>query len=414
MKARARVVSFVLFSLFLWVNSSAVAEDVHLRAAGPSGIGYIGLYYGLVNPTGGAWYEAEDLMGSPSTTWLAVADTGASATILGKSTQDAYAAGTPIPLQPYPAVKFSDIGFGGTEDFAVTHSLQVMIAGQKAAAGDTENHSLYTAYTPPMTLAAARDYIGGGVEIPLIGTIDLDIVGTSTLQGQVLRVDPHSWDALRLVFMTMAGSLGQTPPPAGGNVLYVPMTMQNFFTGPQEAEVGANPMLAMKIRRTASDAFAERSALFDTGSPANFVSESFAIAAGIDTSGAPEETITVSGVGGAPVTRPGWYVDALALELAAGREGDDLAIGNTVVFVIPDANMPGGLDAILGNGAFSDHMSLVGMTPIVTKTDIVEWYVDMRDDNNAFLVVVVPEPASAILMLLGAVAIIRRRVNRDK
>ncbi len=113
-------------------------------------------------------------------------------------------------------------------------------------------------------------------------------------------------------------------------------------------------------------------------------------------------TIPVLGVVGAPTTRDGWYVEALALELGAGRAGDDLVIGNTAVFVIPDADMPGGLHAILGNGILSPSYEF-------TDTTVAEWYVDMRDDNNAYLVVVVPEPASAVLLLSGGIMVMFRR-----
>lgn len=399
MKTRARTAVLGLSGLIFLISNSAIAENVHLQAAGPIGLGYIGMYYGLTNPSDGNWYEAsvDDYMGGfdTSTTWLAVVDTGASASILGKSTQDAYAAGTPIPLQPYPDVKFTDVGFGGTADFAVTESVQVMIAGQKAAAGDTENHAYYSAYTPAITMAAARDFIGGGAT-------DMDIIGTSILQGQVLQVDPHNLEFLRWTLFTMAGSLDYTPPPAGGGVLYVPMAMQGFFAEAPSVDVGEHPMLPIKIRRTAADAFAERQALFDTGSQVNFVSESFALEAGIDTSAPADLTIPVLGVGGAATTRDGYYVDAMALELGAGREGDQLLIANTAVFVIPDADMPGGLDAILGNGILSPSADLV-------DTTVAEWYVDMRDGNDAWLIVVVPEPATVSLLLFGTLAILRRR-----
>ncbi len=391
MKARARAAVLVLSGLVFLINTSALAEDIHLQAAGPIGLGYVGMYYGLVNPVGGAWYEGEDWEGSPSTTWLAVVDTGASACILGKSTQEAYDAGTPIPLQP-PDVKFSDVGFGGTVDFAVTQSVQVMLAGQKAAEGDTGNPALYSAYSPAIAMAAASDYIGGG-------SMDFDIIGTSILQGQVLQVDPHHLEFLRWMLITMAGSLVQSPPPPSGNVLYVPLTMQDFFSGPQNVDVGEHPMLPMKIRRTAGDVFAERQALFDTGSPVNFVSETFAAEAGIDTSAPADLTITVSGVGGAQEMRPGWYVDALALKLD-DTDGDLLIITNTAVFVIPD--MPGGLDAILGNGILSPSSEF-------TDTTVAEWYVDMRDGGAAYLVVVIPEPTGIVLLIAAFPSLLRRR-----
>ncbi len=401
MKARARVAVLILSGLILWVNASAVAEDVQLQAAGPIGLAYVGMYYGLTDLSD-KWYVAENLVGSPSTTWHALVDTGASATILGRTTQAAYAAGTAIPMQPYPDVKFSDVGFGGAVDFAVTQSVQVMLAGQKAAEGDTENHSLYTVHTPAMTLAAARSHIGGGA-------IDFDIIGTSILQGQVLRVDPHSLEVLRqmLPMLTMSGSLGQSPPLARDGVFYVPMTMQDFCPGTPSVDVGEHPMVPIHVRKDASDPFAVQSALFDTGSPVNFISASFAADAGIDLENdTPFDTIPISGIGGGQTECPGYYVDALALELGAGRGGDKLVISKTAVFVISDAEMPGGLKAILGNGIFSHSSEGI-------KTTVVEWYVDMRDGSEN-LIIVIPEPGSAILMLLGAVAIIRRRVNRRR
>ena len=65
------------------------AEDARLRAAGPVGVGYVGMYYGLTD-LNGSWYVGSDYFGFPSKTWMAVADTGGSACILGTTTQWAY------------------------------------------------------------------------------------------------------------------------------------------------------------------------------------------------------------------------------------------------------------------------------------------------------------------------------------
>jgi len=366
----------------------APAGDVALAAPGPMGLAYVGLYYGLVDPSDGSWYVGEDLLfGLDSPTWMAVVDTGASASILGVTTQAAYVAGgDAIPMQPYPAVKFTDVGFGGTADFKVTADLRMMVAPLDTP--DPDDTSAYTACepiagptSPPLNMAGAIDPVGGG-------DIDVDIIGQSILQGRLLHVDPHTYEFLRWMLFAMYGSLS-TPAPAATDprALYVPVTMQDFFSGPQAADVGEHPMLNVSIRRDAADPPATRLAVFDSGSPNNFVAESFAVAAGIDTTSTPDLTLTVSGVGTGTSVRPGWRVDTLALDLGRGREGDQLLIGNTAVFVIPDAEMPAGLDAILGNGVFSSSNDL-------GETSLVEWYVDQRDDDDACIILVFPDPVA--------------------
>ena len=143
-------------------------------------------------------------------------------------------------------------------------------------------------------------------------------------------------------------------------------------------------MLPIHVRHEAEDPYATLTALFDSGSPVHFVSSSFAVAAGIDPNGPYDMTITVQGIGPGQDVRPGFYVDALTLDLGGGRAGDQFVISNTAVFVIPDEAMPGDLDAILGNGAFSPSSELV-------DTTLSDWYVDTRDGENACIVLVGPE-----------------------
>jgi len=387
---RRIVTAAVGWVVLLGMGGPLGADDVHLAAAGPMGLGYVGLLYGLADPASGQWYVGSDLFGSDSRTWVGVADTGSSATLLGVSTQDAYVAydGVGLPLEPYPQVQFGDEGFGGTETFAVTEPIQIRIADFKTAfdSGNLEDPALFSAYgpvggpEPPATrMGAARELIGGG----FFG-VDFDILGMSVMQGRVLAVDPHYLETLRLFLFVMAGSLERTPPrPSNPYALYVPVELVSFFEDPQPVDVGAHPMLPMHLRRGPSDPLVARTALFDSGSPVNFVSESFAAEAGIDLNSTPELTIPVTGVGGVQVTRPGWYVDTLGLELGKLHAGDMLLVGNTAVFVIPDEEMPGGLDAILGNGVFSPSSDLA-------DTSVVEWYVDTRHPEESYLIVVVP------------------------
>ena len=368
------------------------AEDARLRAAGPVGLGYVGMYYGLTD-LNGSWYVGSDYFGFPSKTWMAVADTGGSACILGTTTQWAYKEwdGQGIPLQLYPDVKFTDEGFGGMVDFAVTEAVRLMIGDFRTVdvAPNPEDPDLYTAYgqvggpqPPSVHLAAALEPIGGG-------DIDFEIIGMSVMQGRVLHVDPHYLQLLRLMLFVMGGSLEQTPPPpTHPRAMFIPVTMQDFFAEPQPVEVGEHPMLPVHIRHEADDPFATRTALFDTGSPVNFVTESFAVEAGIDLNSAPDLTIELIGLGPGQQERPGWCVDALALDLGNGREGDQLVITNTAVFTIPDGSMPGGLDAILGCGPFSPSMWF-------EDTPVLEWYVDTRDPDNAYIIVVPAKPGDA-------------------
>ncbi|GAG08234.1 unnamed protein product, partial [marine sediment metagenome] len=194
-------------------------------------------------------------------------------------------------------------------------------------------------------------------------------------------------ESMRLFFVVSAGTMDAPLPPASDpRAVTVPMTLHDFFDGEsQTVDVAANPVLPMHVRATPTDDYATRPAIFDSGSTVNFVSESFAIEAGIDTNSAPDLTITVGGVGDEVVTRYGWYVDALALELGAGREGEKLLITNTAVFVIPDEQMPGELQAILGSGVFgpgtTDPLSWPEDTPVL------EWFVDLRTDEPALVIV---------------------------
>ena len=107
-------------------------------------------------------------------------------------------------------------------------------------------------------------------------------------------------------------------------------------------------------------------------------------------------------------------MDALALELGPGREGDRLIIGNTAVFVIPDDEMPGELDAVLGTSAFSPFVSLIDL--ILEDTIVDDWYVDTRDSANSYLIIVVPEPTSLVLLACGTLVLAarRRRFSNDK
>ncbi len=392
---RSRCAAAVVAVLLLACGAGR-AEDAYLRTAGPYGVAYVGFYYGLTD-LNGSWYVGEDFFGGESRAWMAVVDTGGSATILGKSTQDAYKAynGVGLPMQPWPQVQFIDEGFGGTVSFAVTQPLRVVIADFKTAneSPNPEDPSLYSPYGPSeMKLAASRDYIGGG-----LFDIDFDIIGMSAIEGQVLQVDPHYLEYVRLLLLGMAGSLERPPPPPDHpRALYVPLTLHDFFNGePQTADVGRNPVLPVHLRHSPSDPYATAAmALFDTGSGSNFISESLATAAGIDVNSPADLSIVLSGIGGGEVIRPGWYVDALAMDLGNGREGDRLVFTDTAVFVLPDEEMPGGLEAIVGNGLLSPATDdqFFGFPQ---DTALLEWYVDMRDPDNGYLILVPAKPGDA-------------------
>ncbi|HET6430151.1 MAG TPA: hypothetical protein VFJ30_17175, partial [Phycisphaerae bacterium] len=124
---------------------AARAADVYVQASGPIGAAYVGILYGLTDPADGSWYSAT-IDGWPepivSTSWTAIVDTGASACLIGTTTQGLYAdEGNPIPVTP--GVTWQDEGFGGTADFAVSEPVRMMIADFSLMEGDTEDHSQY-------------------------------------------------------------------------------------------------------------------------------------------------------------------------------------------------------------------------------------------------------------------------------
>ena len=373
------------------VSGTALAGDVTLDTAGPIGSCYVEMYYGLVDG-GGGWVAGSDFFGDPSTTWTAIVDTGASAFVMSDSVRQAYAAGgNPVPLQA--GLTFDDTGFGGSEQFLVTAGLNVMVApgGEYA---NTEDHTPYRPYAPlgqTQTVMAVRQTAGE--------FIDPDILGMSLLEGRVLHVQPNAAYLSPSFLVMMPGSLEDPAPAAGSGALFVPVALQHFLPLPQTVDIGRHPVLPMRVRAAAADDFASRSAIFDSGSPVNFVSESFALEAGIDLS-SPDLSIPVGGIGPESTWRDGYYVDAVALALGNGREGDSLLLGNSAVFVIPDDEMPaypgpGGetlhLEAILGNGVFSPGQDDLFSFDI-NDSPFTEWYVDTRDPDHSYIVLVAPLP----------------------
>ncbi|MHC4716652.1 MAG: hypothetical protein ACYS5V_06760, partial [Planctomycetota bacterium] len=65
------------------------------------------------------------------------------------------------------------------------------------------------------------------------------------------------------------------------------------------------------------------------------------------------------------------------------------------VFVIPDEYMPGGLEAILGNGLFGPGMDSTGGM-MIYDSPFPEWYVDTRDGDNARLIVMLDGLATVV------------------
>jgi len=202
----------------------------------------------------------------------------------------------------------------------------------------------------------------------------------SVLEGRLLHVDTRNVETVRYLFYATYGSLTHPDPPADDpRNIRLPVTMTPFFDTPQPVDVGNHPMLPVTVRRGQGQG-ASAMAFFDSGSPVNFVSESFAAEAGVDVNSAPELSVTVSGVGGGVITRYGWYVDSLALDMAAPRN-DQLVVSNTGVFVIPDEEMPGGLEFIMGNGVFGPAQ--YSQDPFENPNDspFLEWYLDTREGD---------------------------------
>ena len=270
---------------------------------------------------------------APNFTIEAFLDTGASGTMLAKSTADAL--GVRAAKVGGKAVTFSDVGVAGKEAFGVTEPLRVR---QAEYSGRTEGNDL-GAYSPPGPAAPLKIRNAGGLLEEMTGA--LDIAGTPLMAGRVMVVDCRpvaQYDKLRTRLLSPGDR--DIPKPTAR----VPLTMVDFDRFTQTEPIGApkvdsapNPMIgphpfrkndaAKPVTITHHGKSATLTMLLDTGSAATMISVAKAKAIGIEIGddariknvpAKDQFSLPIGGIGGSADV-PGCFIDGLALPVLAGE-----------------------------------------------------------------------------------------------
>ncbi|MGC4030407.1 MAG: hypothetical protein QM754_01485 [Tepidisphaeraceae bacterium] len=263
---------------------------------------------------------------APNFTVEAFLDTGASGTMLAKSTADAL--GIKAAVVNGRPVKFYDVGVGGKEEFGVTEPLRLRAAEYS---GKTDGQDLGQ-YSPAGAPAALKIRAAGGLLESLTG--EIDIAGTPLMQGRVMLVDCRpiaQYDKLRT---TLVNPGDKSIPKADARV---PLTMVDFArfteTEPKSSvnvDNAPNPMIgphpfqrdaARPIVLSHHGKSTNATMLLDTGSAATMISTAKAKELGLtfDEKGritnvpAKEQfSLPIGGIGGSADV-PGCFIDALVL-----------------------------------------------------------------------------------------------------
>lgn len=258
-------------------------------------------------------------------------DTGASGTMLAKSTADAL--GIKAAVAAGRPVKFYDVGVAGKEEFGVTEPLRLRTAEYS---GKTDGQDLGQ-YSPVSAPVALKIRAAGGLLESLTGA--LDIAGTPLMHGRVMVVDCRpvaEYDKLRTtlvkpgdklipkvdtrVLLTMVDFARFTQTEPRGSV--VVDNAPNPMIGPHPFQRDAAKPIVLSHRGKSANA----TMLLDTGSAASMISTAKAKELGLvfDAKGAlanvpakEQFTLPIGGIGGSADV-PGCYIDALVLP-AAGQ-----------------------------------------------------------------------------------------------
>jgi hypothetical protein len=252
------------------------------------------------------------------------------------------------------------------------------------------------------------------------------IAGMPAMAGRVTSVDntPMGADFPEL----MGVDFPDAPPPGAGHRYTMPLTLVEFEQSGQQNPDDPLPVWAplpfvgAELHHdggSVSDSF-----LVDTGAPYSFISSDLAFALGLDANGDgnfDEESVEdrlVGGLSGEFTTAPVLLVDRLDLPT---NEGIDLRLANVPLVVVDvDESIPGilGVD-VLTCGWYDDV--LFGATD---GGAVEQFHFDFRSadalvgemilDLNPDVDVVMPEPASAAMLLFGAVALLKRRGRRAR
>ena len=169
-------------------------------------------------------------------------------------------------------------------------------------------------------------------------------------------------------------------PTTGGSALHVPLSYQNFVTGPVPPSTSTNPTIpgvqVIDSRKPANQQSAPTNWLFDSGAAVTMVGRDLATAIGIKLSTeTPVATTTIMGIGGDLRTINGYQVQELVVPLTGG---DQMVFRNIVVFVPGAGDLPADLPGILGMNLINKSFSGVddwGNYQNLKNSAFSDWYV---------------------------------------
>ena len=259
-------------------------------------------------------------------------DTGASGTMLSKTTADAL--GIKATVVDGKPMTFYDVGVAGKEAFGVTEPLRLRYAEYS---GRTDGTNLGQ-YSKPGAPELMKIRPAGGL-LEMIGGA-LDIAGTPLMVGRVMSVDCRpvaQFDKLRTQLLPPGDR--QIPKPD----VRVPLTMVDFDrftqTEPKHAPkvtsapnpmIGPHPFVKTDAAKPVVITYRGKSAkltmLLDTGAAATMISTVKAKELGLlvgedgklkNVPAKESFTLPIGGIGGSADV-PGCFVDTLTLPAAAG------------------------------------------------------------------------------------------------
>lgn len=299
---------------------------------------------------------------------------------------------------------FSEAGIGGSSMYRVSEVYQLDFAGS-----DGSRRTL-----PDVRMLASDTATLGGWG---------GVLGTPAMLNRVTSLDHVAMETE----LQIGVSFSQTLPAGAGHRYTVPIALTEFPpTGQQNPDdplptYGPLPLVQTTLRSPQTSAGA--SLVVDTGAQYSILSSSLAFSLGLDTDGdgtfdnEAEMFLPVTGAGGEeqlPLLRVG----DLLLPTAEGVE----LLWTDAAMLIADISDGEGttLDGVIGNevltGGWMDRVMGGGSE----QGAIFQAHLDFRDPDNATMLldlnpsldVVVPEPATLGLLLLGAAGVIRRRTSR--
>ena len=294
-------------------------------------------------------------------------DTGASGIVIADSTAKGLKI-TSLKTATNQAVKYEDVGVGGSEQFNVAEPLYVSFAPYSSQT-DGDNESAYCRPSGPLR---AQLKAAGGILDQLTG--GTDIAGMPAMVGRVIVMDcrplakmdkiktslllpgdssiPQTNRAVPLTYVSFARFTKVSPPGAPG-----PSMAANPMIGPDPftARPSAKPVIISYSGKSTS-----LTMLLDTGSTCSMISVKKAAELGIKYAedgttliGAPAQeqfSLDVGGIGGSKKST-GFYLDVLRLPAKAGEPivyAKAPVLVSDITVVDPATSKPFTLDGVFG------------------------------------------------------------------